>query len=68
MLASLVLARAIRLASQHVAGCFGTDESYDKAFVPWDEMLQDIIRNNPEMYEESELVLETEHEHAPVKA
>lgn len=62
VLASLVLSAAVRRSSEHIAGFFGGDGSYDKAYMPWDELMKDIIDQNPEMYEESEL--ELQHSHA----
>ncbi|MGZ4518857.1 MAG: hypothetical protein ACXVGB_00370 [Mycobacteriaceae bacterium] len=57
MLSRAVVTSGERLG-EHLAGAFGTSESYEKAYMPWDEMIQAIIEKNPEMYGEAELTLE----------
>lgn len=49
-----------------MGGFFGAAEDYEKAYMPWDELMENIVKDNPEMYEEAEL--ELEHVHAPADA
>lgn len=56
------MVRALRNLSEHLAGAFGTSETYEKAYVPWDELIEKIVANNPELYSEAELELEHPHE------
>lgn len=61
MLAARVLSAAVTEAASGVAGFFNTPESYEKAYMPWDELVQKIVDENPEQYSEAELVLEHIH-------
>lgn len=55
-----VLSRAVVRLAEHLAGAFGTSEDYEKAYVPWDELMEKIVSANPELYSETELELEHE--------
>ncbi len=52
------LSRGLSKLGEHCAGFFGASEDYERAYVPWDELMAGMIEANPEQYGESELVLE----------
>lgn len=54
------IAASTREAAEHLAGFFGTSEDYEKAYMPWDELMNSLMEQHPEMYEPQELVLETD--------
>ena len=61
-LVSMALCRAGRRLGEHLAGAFGTSEDYERAYVPWDELMEKMIAENPEAYSAADLELERPHD------
>ncbi len=64
-LVSRALSRAAIRLGEHLAGAFGTSEDYERAYVPWDELMQKMIAENPEAYGAADLELERPHDVEP---
>ena len=55
-----MLSAAVTGAAESLSGFFNTPEAYEKAYMPWDELIQKIVDENPDAYSEADLVLEHE--------
>lgn len=58
VLVSRALSRAAASLGEHLAGAFGTSEDYEKAYVPWDELMSHLVDRDPEQWGPQELVFE----------